>query len=199
VPVVEQISYRGVGEHRPQQISLGRRGGRHVGVEALVGGVPAGDAPLRCQGIGGVVPDRVEEALQVRRHRRHLIGRGRGQRSEAGQSQHVAVLGNAEAQRAADGVEHLAGRIDIAALLQPGVPGDAHPGQIGDFLAAKPHRATAPGGRQTEVRADQTFAAGAQEGAEFGAAVLIGGHLPRLVLPLLVVTASSQVRVRARQ
>ena len=51
-------------------------------------------------------------------------------------------------------------------------------------------------GETLDGRVVTTFANLARE---IGAAILIGGHLPRLVLPLLVVTASSQVRLPARQ
>ena len=55
------------------------------------------------------------------------------------------MLVGAEPQRPRQRVDDLGRRRDLAALFQPGVPGDAYPGQLGDFLAAQAGR-PAPAG-----------------------------------------------------
>ncbi len=63
-----------------------------------------------------------------------------------GEPEQVLALVRIEQQRPRDRVQHLRRGVDVAALLQPGVPGDADAGERGDLLAAQAGR-TAPGGR----------------------------------------------------
>ena len=52
---------------------------------------------------------------------------------------------------------------DVAALLEPRVPGGAHAGELRDLLAAQPGRAPAAAVRQADVLGLQAGAALAQE------------------------------------
>src|SRR5450432_3233486 len=76
--------------------------------------------------------------------------------------------------------------LDRAALLEPGVPGDAHPGQLGDLLPAQPGGAAAqPRGQPHLLRADPLPAA-AQERGQLSTARTVpvgrhGGH--NLIMP----------------
>lgn len=48
-------------------------------------------------------------------------------------------------------VEDFFGDLDVAALLQPGVPGHADPGEDGDLLAAQARRTAVPGRGQSDL------------------------------------------------
>ena len=70
------------------------------------------------------------------------------------------------------------------ALLQPGVPGDADPGQLGDLLAAQPRHPASAGraaGGHAHVSWCQPGPRGAQERGQLGAlglpsAQILDGH-----------------------
>src|SRR6476619_4672314 len=90
--------------------------------------------------------------------------------------------------------------MDVAALLEPRVPGDAHPGQERDLLPAQADRATAAGRRQAVGGPVESLPARAQEAAEL--VTLLGRrpgpghpggllHSPTLVLSLLGATPPS--------
>ena len=53
----------------------------------------------------------------------------------------MRALGGVEAQDAGERVEHLRRRLDVAALLEPRVPGQPDPGELGDLLAPQARRA----------------------------------------------------------
>ncbi len=75
----------------------------------------------------------------------------------------MGVFGVVQAEDAGDRIEHLRAGVDRAPLLEPGVPGDPHPGQLRDLLTPKPRRAATQTGRETcVIRCDQRPAA-AQE------------------------------------
>ena len=82
----------------------------------------------------------------------------------------MSALGGVEPERRRDGVEHLDARVDLAALLEPGVPGDADPGELGQLLAPQAGGAAAGAGRQADVLGLDALPAGAKEGGELGAA-----------------------------
>src|SRR5205814_2024782 len=75
-------------------------------------------------------------------------------------------------------------RLQVAALLQPGVVVDAQPGQLGDLLPAQPGRAPRPGQRQAQLARVDPLPAGPQEGGELPAQLLavLGGCVHRLIL-----------------
>jgi len=66
--------------------------------------------------------------------------------------------------------EGLAGRLDVAALLEPRVPGGAHARELRDLLAAQPRCAPAPDRRDAGRLGSERFAPAAQQIAERGAA-----------------------------
>jgi hypothetical protein len=131
------------------------------------------------QPVGAVVgEDVVPAVLQARRvglqllqHRpqrrgeRRAVGAGRGV-DGPGQLEEVGPLGGVEQQRAGEGVEDLHGDMDVAGLLQPGVPGDADRGELGDLLAPQARGAAPRPAGQSHPLGRDALAAAAQEGGE---------------------------------
>ncbi len=121
--------------------------------------------PLPEQLLGGVVghQDVVPAVEQGRRQRveraddladgvRHRHARALGtQRRRLGQPVQVFPFRPVQPERAGHRVEHLGAGVDLAALLQPGVPGDADASQQSHFLAPQARRAAAGTGRHAEV------------------------------------------------
>lgn len=63
--------------------------------------------------------------------------------------------------------QNLRGDSDVTGLFEPGVPGDTNVGQLRNFLAAQPGRASAPSSRQPGHIGGDAFAAAAQERSQF--------------------------------
>ena len=74
-----------------------------------------------------------------------------------------------EPQGAGDRFEYLLGGIDVAALLQPGVPGHPDPGELSDLLAAQTRRAPPPGLWQADLFGRDALTTAAQERGQFPA------------------------------
>ena len=75
-----------------------------------------------------------------------------------------------ELQRPRDRVQNLCGRVDLASLLEPRVPGDAYPGELRHLLAPKA-RGPPPAHRaKPDLLGLEALAAAAQEGAELAPA-----------------------------
>jgi hypothetical protein len=89
------------------------------------------------------------------------------QRRGLGEPVQVLALGPIEPERPGQRVEHLHARVDLAALLQPRVPGDADTRQQRQFLAAQPGRAPPRPARQAEVLGRQLRPPGLEELAQF--------------------------------
>ena len=87
-----------------------------------------------------------------------------------GEPEQVVALVRVEQQRPRDRVEHLRGGVDVAALLEPGVPGHADPGERGDLLAAQAGRAAPRGRRQADLLGRDPLAPAAQEAGQLLAA-----------------------------
>src|SRR4029079_12303809 len=90
-----------------------------------------------------------------------------------GEREEVRALGLVEAERARDRVEHLGGGVDVAALLQARVPGDADPGELCDLLAPQPRRAPPPRRDQADALGRDPLAPAADEGGQLVAADLV--------------------------
>ena len=120
----------------------------------------------------------------VRHLRAHALG---AQRCRLGQPVQVLPLGPVEPQGAGHRVKDLHAGVDLAALLEPGVPGNAHSGQQRDLLAAKPGRAPPRAPRHTEITRAEPGPACLQELTKLGPPLLPGPLLsgPLLSGPLL--------------
>ncbi|GMA26022.1 hypothetical protein GCM10025864_37810 [Luteimicrobium album] len=115
-----------------------------------------------------------------------LLGRdGRGGRCRRvpGEREHVLVLGGRQAHGHGQRVEDLPGGVDLAALLEPRVPGDAHPGPGRDLLAAQPRRAPARDGRQVVLGPVELLAPRAEERAELLAPLGVAAHVACSLTP----------------
>ena len=92
----------------------------------------------------------VDDLLDLGRQRAFIAEAAGGRARDVGEPEQVGALHLVEHQRARHRVQHLDARVDRAALLQPGVPGDAHAGELRDLLAAQAGvRRRWPGGRPT--------------------------------------------------
>src|SRR5262249_53704829 len=119
----------------------------------------------------------LDQALDRRRHA--LIGLARRWLLSAAQQNQVGALGRGQAQRTAHRLENVERCADVAALLEPRVPGSADSGQMGDLLASKTGRTPAAAVREADILGLQARAALAQKVCELCAAPLpiSGGEL----------------------
>src|SRR5580700_4046376 len=106
-PVDDQGAAGVGGEEQPQHVALGGR----AGVKGL------NETPQ------GVIDFRRPD--------------GPGRQGEARHGEQVLPLGRGHPQHARQALDHLAADADVTALLEPGVPGDADPGQLRQFLPAQ--------------------------------------------------------------
>ena len=87
-----------------------------------------------------------------------------------GEREEMTALRRIEPEGAAQPLEELRRDLDLAALLEPGVPGDTDPGELREFLATQAGGAAAASGGQAHVLRRDALPAGAQERGEFGPA-----------------------------
>jgi len=78
----------------------------------------------------------------------------------------MGALALVEEQRAGECVEDLRGDLDVPGLLQPGVPGDAYGGELGDLLPAQPGGAPTAAARQADLLGRDPLTAAAQKARE---------------------------------
>jgi hypothetical protein len=77
-----------------------------------------------------------------------------------------------ELQGPRDRVQDLRGRVDVAALLEPRVPGDADACELRDLLAPQARGTPTPREAQSDVLGPDTLASAAEERRELAAARL---------------------------
>src|SRR4051812_5879454 len=82
-----------------------------------------------------------------------------------------------EGQRARDRVEHLLRDADVAALLEPRVPGHPDAGECRDLFAAQSRRTAATARRQADLLGRDPFPPAAQEPGQLAPAKLAGADL----------------------
>jgi hypothetical protein len=95
-----------------------------------------------------------------------------------GEREEVAAFVWIEAKGFGDRGDHERGRVDVAALFQPGVPAHPDVGELGHFLAAKAGDAAVRCGVDPKLLGVQAGAPGAQESGEHlsSEAVPVGAH-----------------------
>src|SRR5665213_3017542 len=118
--------------------------------------VPAPRVPIAVEDIGRG-PDRVDCG---KHRRRHLVALavGRAGIALAGVLEQIGPLGAAEPQRVRQPRQRRGRYRNVAALLDPAVPGGAEAGELGDFLAPEARRAAAAGADQTDRSGRQLLA-----------------------------------------
>src|SRR4051812_12064336 len=79
----------------------------------------------------------------------------------------MLALGPGQLQTPREPIEKVIGDLDIAALLEPCVPGQPDARQSGDFLAAQPLGPPPPGGRKSEIGGRRALAAEPHELGQF--------------------------------
>ncbi len=160
-----------LGEGQPQEVAVLARDRVQVADQVPVGPVVGEHVAAAVRGDRG-------QRLQLRQDR--LKGRGDGGAHadrrrvlRLGEREQVAALVGAEQQGARDGVQHLRRDLNVARLLQPGVPGDPDRGELRHLLAAQARCAAAADGGQPDLLGRDPLPATAQEGGEFAAADLV--------------------------
>jgi len=86
------------------------------------------------------------------------------------------VLVRVEPQRPRDRIQDLRRGVDVAALLEPCVPGDADPGELGDLLPAEPRRAASSRRSQSDLLRSDALAATPEERGELLAPELVAAR-----------------------
>ena len=132
----------GIGEGHPDDVPLAAGERLVVGEHQPGGAVPGDDRPSvrrRVRGVRQCVEHRLEPGVN---HRRgiHRVGR----RMAAGQDEEMAMLGRIEPEHPAQAVQHRLRRPHRPALLEPGVPGQAHPRELCHLLAPQAGRPPPP-------------------------------------------------------
>ena len=82
-------------------------------------------------------------------------------RRQTGEHEKMPGFGRSTLQGFRYGCHHCAGRIDVPALLKPGIPGHTHFGEHRHLFAAQTRRAAASAARQTETLRIEAFTPGA--------------------------------------
>ena len=89
------------------------------------------------------------------------------------------MLVRIELQRPCDRIEDLSRCVDVPALLEPGVPGDAEAGELCDLLPAKTGGAPAPHRAKPDLLGPDALAAAAEERSQLAAAYVVAVCLRR--------------------
>ena len=161
-PVFDRAAAVGPGEQVQQRVPLLRRGLEHAREQHLVGGVPGQDVEPLGHHAGRQRAQPVQDDLDLRPQHRAALVRVRRVR-HLGQPEQVLPLDRVQLERPGHRLEHLHAGPDRAALLEPGVPGHPHAGQLRHLLTAQPGRpAPVPAGQPGVLRRDP-LAPAAQE------------------------------------
>ena len=185
--VIDGAAAGRAGEDGKQRVPLGGRGGGDPGEQHGVHLVPREQVEPLGDHAGGQRKG-VEDQLDLGGQRAVVAAReGRSRAGDVGQPEQVRPFGGVEPQHPGDRVEDLDAGVDRAALLQPRVPGDADPGQLGELLAAQAAGAAASAGGQPDVLGADAFPAGAEERRELGpaGAGAVRGGCGHVIHPLL--------------
>jgi hypothetical protein len=152
-----------VQEQDAHDVAPGWRQGAVVGEHHGGGAVPGHHVPEGGLDDGRAVPQRVQHALQARTDAfvRCVARLGRAAQT---QDEQMLALGVGQQERGGEAFQHLGRSRAASALFQPGVPGGADVGALGDLFAAQARRAAAPG--KAEAGRIQPRAAAAQESTQ---------------------------------
>ncbi len=123
--------------------------------------VPADDVPARSHHERRHA-ERLDHPQERRAHLGHARRRRRSRPVLHEREQVFALVGR-HPQRRADALENVGGHLDLAALLEPGVPGHADAGERRDVLAAQARSPAAVGVRKTDLGGRQARAAAFEE------------------------------------
>ena len=148
VTFAEPRAPRRMGEEQVNTVAIFRRDGveidAHQVSEAVV---PGHDIEIRFLNTGWFRHQGIQQATRafadpLATHR--LRGFARRQ---TGEHKKMSGFGRGALQRFCDGGHHRAGRIDVPALFQPGVPGHPHVGEHRHLLSPQARRAAAAAAR----------------------------------------------------
>ncbi|MNV45569.1 hypothetical protein D3C71_1373720 [compost metagenome] len=166
-PVREKLPHAGLHKQHPQQVAPARRLRRKI-EHPIRRGVPHHHVPTQVQDVGRPRGQVVHQAAHLRRHRAPGAA-GFSGRALMRKQIKMAAFGGVQLQNARQVFQEGGRHADVAALLKPRVPGQAHAGQRGDLLAAQPRRAATAAGGQAQVRRVEACTPQAQEFSQVGA------------------------------
>jgi len=148
-------------EDGPEGVPRGRRAPHQRPEQASVRLIPGEQVVPR------VVDRRRERVERVEDHPRfggQAVTAGAGRHHGHGcETVEVLALGEVEREGGRDRVQHLHRRVDLPALLEPGVPRDADPGELGHLFPPQARRPPAEAGRQAHILGGDPLSAAAQE------------------------------------
>ncbi|MNF88670.1 hypothetical protein D3C84_711690 [compost metagenome] len=160
-PGVEQLVHGRAGEQHPQQVAPIRRQ-RGEAEDPIRRGIPGQHVPAQVEHVGRARRDVAHQPVDQRRH--HAPGQARFWRQALmSQQEQVAPLGGIQLERSREVVEEGGGHADVPPLLQPGVPGQSHPSQGSDLLAAQSWRPPPAAGGQPHLLRRNPLTPAAQE------------------------------------
>ena len=188
VPVDVGMAALRVHEVQPEDVPLAGLAADDAWPQHLIRGVPGEQVEPLVEHAGGQGHQRVQDLLDVGRD---LLAAaavrpgGPGRVRDVGQPEKVLPLGRVEQQGARHRAEHLGAGVDLAALLQPRVPGHPDAGQLRDLLPAQAGGAAPDAGREPGLLGADPLAPAAQEGGEFGPPLLPVGRGHHAHTPIL--------------
>src|SRR5262245_4373020 len=170
VPAVADLEPGRMSEEQPDQVALFGRDAVEV-VDQIVVRPVVGEQiePGRAHQRGERI-ELVEDVLEVIGQHR-AIGVG-GERCDAGQPKQMLSLLVVHPQGARHRLPDLRRRVDVPALLEPGVPGHADGGELGDLLAPEPWRTAAAARWEADILRGDAFTAAAQKSRQLVSARL---------------------------
>src|SRR4051812_22532305 len=160
-------------EEPPQEVLASVWGARRLAEHRRGGGVPSEDVGARADQVGRIRRHALDELGEIGRRLARVVARGQRE-LDAREVEEVRALSGVEAQDPGQRVEHLCGRLDVPALLEPGVPGQADAGELGDLLATQAWRSASPVRGKPDVLRRHLRAAVPEEVRELRAALLGG-------------------------
>ena len=161
LPIDQQPAVAGIGEDEVHDVARIAMQRAIVAEHGDGRAVPGEHVPAPPHHISGLVAG--WPACGAARRRPARDCRARVRRLAPGEDEEMALLGGVELQRFAERDEHLVRRPDVAALLQPSVPGRPDAGDHRDFFAPQPGRAATrapPAGRHRPDRGVRGASAG---------------------------------------
>jgi hypothetical protein len=150
LPIDKRAPGRRVGEGPPQHVPLIRRQCRPVCPEQPGGPVRRQHVTVPASDIGRIRVETVDKSRDRMRQRFCAEPRS-GPRHAAAERMQVRPIGGRHAQRPRDRLEHLPRRSQVPGLLEEGVVGGRHPGEVGYLFPAKAPRAPPVPGGQPDI------------------------------------------------
>lgn len=150
--------------------------GGQVSIEEFAASVPRQDVEAGVDDEGRVRVEVGQQQFVLPGQFGAVPGGGVAGRHLAREAEEVVPLRGVQTESACQAAEHLTRDTDLARLLQPGVPGDAHVGDGRHLLEPKARSTPVADGRKPHVLGPVPLSPAADELGEL-VALFVGGHL----------------------